>query len=86
MRLSVPAAKTSSRPGAHEDAAGVEVRTPVSLKAQAEQDAFAALDADAAVVVAYGLLLPQSPLLTGPAVINASNVDAALAGAKAGIR
>ncbi|HKS98060.1 MAG TPA: substrate-binding domain-containing protein [Rugosimonospora sp.] len=35
---------------------------------------------------AYGLLLPQSPLLTGPAVINASNVDQALAGAKAGVR
>ncbi|GAA4727931.1 sugar ABC transporter substrate-binding protein [Phytohabitans rumicis] len=35
---------------------------------------------------AYGLLLPQSPLLTGPAIINASNVEAALAGAKAGVR
>jgi len=35
---------------------------------------------------AYGLLLPQSPLLTGPAVINASNVDPAIAGAKAGVR
>jgi simple sugar transport system substrate-binding protein len=35
---------------------------------------------------AYGLLLPQSPLLTGPAVISASNVDQALAGAKAGVR
>ncbi|HST82797.1 MAG TPA: sugar ABC transporter substrate-binding protein [Kineosporiaceae bacterium] len=35
---------------------------------------------------AYGLLLPQSPILTGPAVINASNVDATLAGAKAGVR
>lgn len=35
---------------------------------------------------AYGLLLPQSPLLTGPAVINADNVDKALAGAKAGVR
>jgi len=35
---------------------------------------------------AYGILLPQSPLLTGPAVINASNVDQAIAGAKAGVR
>jgi len=35
---------------------------------------------------AYGLLLPQSPLLTGPAVINESNVGQALAGAKAGVR
>jgi len=43
---------------------GIEVRTPVSLKGQAEQEAFAALDADAAVVVAYGLLLPK-PILQG---------------------
>jgi simple sugar transport system substrate-binding protein len=35
---------------------------------------------------AYGLLLPQSPVLTGPAVINADNVDQALAGAQAGVR
>jgi methionyl-tRNA formyltransferase len=43
---------------------GIEVRTPVSLKGQAEQEAFAALDADVAVVVAYGLLLPK-PILQG---------------------
>jgi len=43
---------------------GVEVRSPVSLKGQAEQEAFAALRADAAVVVAYGLLLPK-PILEG---------------------
>ena len=43
---------------------GVEVRSPVSLKGQAEQAAFAALRADAAVVVAYGLLLPK-PILEG---------------------
>jgi methionyl-tRNA formyltransferase len=43
---------------------GIEVRTPVSLKGQAEREAFAALDADAAVVVAYGLLLPK-PILQG---------------------
>ena len=41
---------------------GIEVRTPVSLKGQAEQQAFAALQADAAVVVAYGLLLPKAIL------------------------
>lgn len=41
---------------------GIEVRTPVSLKGQAEQQAFAALHADAAVVVAYGLLLPKQIL------------------------
>ena len=37
---------------------GLEVRTPVSLKSADEQAAFAALNADIAVVVAYGLLLP----------------------------
>ncbi len=43
---------------------GMEVRSPVSLKGAAEQTAFAALRADAAVVVAYGLLLPK-PILEG---------------------
>ncbi|RLP28029.1 methionyl-tRNA formyltransferase [Mesorhizobium sp. YM1C-6-2] len=43
---------------------GIEVRTPVSLKGAAEQETFAALGADAAVVVAYGLLLPK-PILQG---------------------
>ncbi|PCI41417.1 MAG: methionyl-tRNA formyltransferase [Rhodospirillaceae bacterium] len=37
---------------------GLEVRTPVSLKDSAEQQAFADLNADIAVVVAYGLILP----------------------------
>jgi methionyl-tRNA formyltransferase len=40
----------------------VEVRTPVSLKGEAEQAAFRALQADVAVVVAYGLLLPKAVL------------------------
>lgn len=43
---------------------GIAVRTPASLKGTDEQAAFAALDADAAVVVAYGLLLP-GPVLEG---------------------
>lgn len=38
---------------------GLDVRTPASLKSEAEQQAFAALRADVAVVVAYGLLLPK---------------------------
>ncbi|CDX48703.1 10-formyltetrahydrofolate:L-methionyl-tRNA(fMet) N-formyltransferase [Mesorhizobium plurifarium] len=38
---------------------GLDVRTPASLKSEAEQQAFAALQADVAVVVAYGLLLPK---------------------------
>ena len=41
---------------------GLEVRVPVSLKSSEEQESFAALKADAAVVVAYGLLLPQAVL------------------------
>ena len=41
---------------------GLEVRFPVSLKGQDEQAALAALQADVAVVVAYGLLLPQAVL------------------------
>ncbi|WP_156839360.1 methionyl-tRNA formyltransferase [Novosphingobium aquimarinum] len=38
------------------------VRHPVSLKGAEEQQAFAALEADIAVVAAYGLLLPQEIL------------------------
>ena len=41
---------------------GIEVRTPVSVKSEDEQAAFAALDLDAAVVVAYGLILPAGIL------------------------
>ncbi|CDX37612.1 10-formyltetrahydrofolate:L-methionyl-tRNA(fMet) N-formyltransferase [Mesorhizobium sp. SOD10] len=41
---------------------GLEVRTPSSLKGEAEQQAFAGLHADVAVVVAYGLLLPKAIL------------------------
>lgn len=41
---------------------GIEVRHPVSLKSAGEQAAFAALNADIAVVAAYGLLLPQAIL------------------------
>ncbi|TIN14837.1 MAG: methionyl-tRNA formyltransferase, partial [Mesorhizobium sp.] len=41
---------------------GLEVRTPTSLKAETEQQAFAGLRADVAVVVAYGLLLPKPVL------------------------
>ncbi len=44
---------------------GIEVRTPLTLKSAVEQQKFAALKADAAVVVAYGLLLPK-PILDAP--------------------
>ncbi|MBM2710342.1 methionyl-tRNA formyltransferase [Mesorhizobium caraganae] len=40
----------------------IAVRTPISLKGEVEQAAFAALRADVAVVVAYGLLLPKAIL------------------------
>ena len=39
---------------------GLPVRTPASLKIAEEQASFVALDADVAVVVAYGLLLPKA--------------------------
>ena len=41
---------------------GIEVRSPKSLKSAEEQEAFAALEADVAVVAAYGLILPQAVL------------------------
>lgn len=41
---------------------GIEVRTPVSLKSVEEQSRFASLNIEAAVVVAYGLLLPKAIL------------------------
>lgn len=44
---------------------GIEVRHPVSLKSAEAQAEFAALGADIAVVVAYGLILPQ-PVLNAP--------------------
>jgi methionyl-tRNA formyltransferase len=42
--------------------AGVSVRVPASLKSLDEQARFRALDADTAVVVAYGLILPSAIL------------------------
>jgi len=42
---------------------GIEVRTPVSLRDPVAQSEFAALGADVAVVVAYGLILPQAVLV-----------------------
>jgi methionyl-tRNA formyltransferase len=57
-------------------AQGIEVRTPVSLKSPEEQARFAELRADAAVVVAYGLLLPR-PILDAPR-LGCFNVHASL--------
>ena len=44
------------------EALGIEVRHPASLKDADAQAEFAALDADLAVVAAYGLILPQAVL------------------------
>jgi len=44
---------------------GIPVFTPRSLKGEAEQIVFGSHDADVAVVVAYGLLLPK-PILDAP--------------------
>ena len=55
---------------------GLPVRTPKSLKGADEQAAFAALGADAAVVVAYGLILPK-PILEAPR-LGCLNIHASL--------
>ncbi len=44
---------------------GLPVRTPASFKDEAEQQAFAALGLDVAIVAAYGLILPK-PVLDAP--------------------
>ena len=44
---------------------GIPVRTPRSLRNEDERAAFAALDADVGIVVAYGLILPK-PILEAP--------------------
>jgi methionyl-tRNA formyltransferase len=59
--------KAERRTAVHEraDALGIEVRTPRTLKDEEEQARFRALDADIAVVAAYGLILPR-PILEAP--------------------
>ncbi|TPQ50959.1 methionyl-tRNA formyltransferase [Prosthecomicrobium hirschii] len=47
------------------EALGIPVLTPTSLKSADEQERFRAHDADVAVVVAYGLILPV-PILEAP--------------------
>jgi len=61
---------------ARAEALGLEVRHPTSLKTDAALEAFAALKADVAVVVAYGLLLPQA-ILDAP-VAGCLNIHASL--------
>jgi len=47
------------------EAYGIEVHTPLTLRDPKAQQAFAGLDLDAAVVAAYGLILPE-PILNAP--------------------
>jgi methionyl-tRNA formyltransferase len=54
----------------------LSVRCPVSLRTDEEQAAFSALGADAAVVAAYGLILPH-PILSAPR-LGCLNVHASL--------
>lgn len=56
--------------------AGLTVATPERLKSPEEQERFRALDADAAVVVAYGLILPKA-ILEAPR-LGCFNVHASL--------
>lgn len=58
------------------EARGWPLRTPVSLKDAGEQAAFAALGLEAAVVVAYGLILPP-PVLAAPR-LGCLNIHASL--------
>ncbi len=55
---------------------GIALRTPKSLKNAEAQEAFAALNLDAAIVVAYGLILPQA-ILDAPR-LGAFNLHASL--------
>jgi methionyl-tRNA formyltransferase len=59
--------KADRKTAVHERAEqlGLEVRTPRTLRDADEQARFAALDADLAVVAAYGLILPK-PILDAP--------------------
>src|SRR3954462_12175889 len=59
--------KADRKTAVHERAEelGIEVRTPKTLRDEEEQAKFRALDADLAVVAAYGLILPK-PILEAP--------------------
>ena len=59
--------KAERKTAVHEraKALGIEVRTPRTLRDPQEQERFQGLDADLAVVAAYGLILPK-PILDAP--------------------
>src|SRR6476659_6589189 len=58
------------------DGLGLPVRTPKTLKSEAEAAGFAALDLDAAVVVSYGHILTR-PFLEAP-VLGCINIHGSL--------
>lgn len=58
------------------EALGIPIRHPASLRTPDAQAEFAALDADIAVVVAYGLILPQA-ILDAP-TLGCLNIHASL--------
>jgi len=70
--------KADRKTAVHERAEqlGLEVRTPKSLRNEEEQARFAALNADLAVVAAYGLILPK-PILDAPK-LGCVNIHASL--------
>lgn len=70
--------KADRKTAVHEraDELGLDVRTPRSLRNEEEQAGFIALDADLAVVAAYGLILPK-PILDAPK-LGCVNVHASL--------
>ena len=59
--------KGERRTAVHEraDQLGIEVRTPRTLRDEEQQAQFRSLDADLAIVAAYGLILPK-PILDAP--------------------
>ena len=67
---------TPSPVQAYAESKGIEVRTPLSLKAEEEEQRFEALNADLAVVAAYGLILPV-PILKAPR-LGCINIHASL--------
>src|SRR3954451_18751411 len=70
--------KGERRTAVHEqaEALGIEVRTPKTLRIEEEQARFRELNADLAVVAAYGLILPK-PILDAPR-LGCVNVHASL--------
>ena len=70
--------KADRKTAVHEraDQLGLDVRTPKSLRNEEEQARFNALDAELAVVAAYGLILPK-PILDAPK-LGCVNVHASL--------